>query len=247
MLRDRAMLLVRLKLHGRSADISVINRAFADRRDPHAGLAGNSTEFVVQKVRYDFNKTWNAAGSRFSQWKSLGPYLSEIEGFRPEFGLCCVRSAVETYLRRTYDLPLQPWVDQERPLERVFRLFVTTTAPSNRDYKYSGLKADTVAGRIKALMVKAGIDVTAFQPHILRSASMQAAISAGEDVDAVLQRASVSLKVFKVYYDLPVGGSSSGGVESLDGSAAANLLVGLQKAAPASSEVSGPLLLEDAE
>jgi hypothetical protein len=76
-------------------------------------------------------------------------------------------------------------------------------------------------------MLAAGIDVAAFQPHILRSATMRAAIDAGEAVDAVLQRASVSLKVFKVYY-LPKGGESSGGVESLDGEATARLLLDLQ-------------------
>jgi hypothetical protein len=94
-----------------------------------------------------------------------------------------------------------------------------------------------VSNRIKRLMKLAGIDVAAFQPHILRSASMRAAIDAGEDVDLVLQRASVSLKVFKVYYDLPKGGLSSGGVESLDGAAASNLLLGLR---PASSSVAEP-------
>jgi hypothetical protein len=241
LLRDRAMLLLRLKVHGRSADIAVINRAFADMRDPHAGLSGSSSDFRVLQVRYDFNKTWNAAGSRFSSWKDLGPYLSDVQGFRPEFALCCVRSAVETYLRRTYALPLAPWVDKVRPLERVFRLFVTT---QKRRGFYCGLSADTVANRVKMLMEKAGIDVLAFQPHILRSASMRAAISAGDAVDAVLSRASVSLKVFKVYYDLPAGGASAGGVESLDGKAAANLLIGLQPQSEPEPD-SAPLLLED--
>jgi hypothetical protein len=235
-LRDWAMTLLRIKIHGRSADISVINRSFANMRDPHAGLAGSSSDFLVEAVRYDFNKTWKSSGSRFSEWKSLGGYLCDLEGYSPPFALCCVRSAVETYLRRTYDLPLQPWIDQARPLERVFRLFLTTTAPRPH-CAYSGLKADTVSNRIKRLMNLAGIDVAAFQPHILRSASMRAAIDAGEAVDQVLQRASVSLKVFKVYYDLPKGGLSSGGVESLDGAAASNLLLGLR---PASSSVAEP-------
>ena len=96
-------------------------------------------------------------------------------------------------------------------------------------------------------MSQAGVDVSAFQSHILRSASMQAAIAAGEDVDLVLQRASVSLKVFKVFYQLPIGGQSEGGVESLDGAAASKLLLGLQQ--PVSAEPSDaaddPLCIED--
>ena len=76
------------------------------------------------------------------------------------------------------------------------------------------------------------------------SRRMRAAISAGDAVDAVLSRASVSLKVFKIYYDLPAGGASAGGVESLDGKAAANLLIGLQPQSEP-EPVSAPLLLED--
>jgi hypothetical protein len=235
-LRDIAMLLLRVKVHGRSADVAVINRSFACMHDEHAGLVGSPVDFTVTAVRYDFNKTWKAAGSRFSAWKTLGGYLQDAPGFRPEFSLCCARSAVEFYLRRTYSLPLQPWVDKARPLERVFRLFVTTTRACGR---FAGLSPDTVSNRIKRIMLAAGIDVAAFQPHILRSASMRAAIDAGEAVDAVLQRASVSLKVFKVYYDLPKGGESSGGVESLDGEAAARLLLDLQpRSVPSSPPVS---------
>ena len=97
------------------------------------GLSGSSTDVRVEQVRYDFNKTWQAAGSRFGPWKSLGPYLSTLSGFRVEFSLCCVRTAVEVYLRRTWDLPLNPWVDERRPLENVFRLFVTVKlAPGRR-------------------------------------------------------------------------------------------------------------------
>ena len=130
-------------------------------------MVGSPVDLTVTAVRYDFNKTWKAGGSRFSSWKSLGGYLQDAPGFRPEFSLCCVRSAVEEYLRRTYNLPLQPWVDPSRPLERVFRLFVSTRTPRAVG-RYAGLSSDTVSNRIKALMKAAGIDVSAFQPHIPR-------------------------------------------------------------------------------
>ena len=150
-LRDRAMTLSRLKVHGRSADIAVINRGFTSMKDPNAGLVGSPQDFVVTKVRYDFNKTWKASGNRFSDWKDLGPYLHERPGFRPEFALCCARSAIETYLRRTYDANIAPWVDQNRPQEHVFRLFLTSRGVGPLKL-VSGLKPDTVSNRIKGFM-----------------------------------------------------------------------------------------------
>ena len=141
---------------------------------------------------------------------------------------------MEIYLRRTWDLPLNPWVDERRPFENVFRLFVTATAPRPTQ-RYSGLSADTVAGRMKKLMHKAGIDVSAVQPHILRSASIRAALSSGEQVDVVLKRAQVSQKVFSIYYDLPVGYATSGAVADAVGAEASALMLS-QRSAPDSQQ-----------
>ena len=52
---------------------------------------------------------------------------------------------------------------------------------------------------------------------------MQARIAAGEDVDNVLRLASVSRKVFSTFYELPMGGESSGSVASSIGAQAAGL------------------------
>ena len=243
-LRDRLLLLLRISGHGRSADLAVINRGFAEMSDKLAGLQGSAADFKVNAVRYDFNKTWKSTGSRFSPWKYLpSKYLAEMVGFQPEFSLCCVRAAMEEYLRRTYDLPLSPYVDVERPSELVFRLFVTATAPAPL-YKHTALKADTIAGRLKLLLKKAGIDVNKFQPHILRSASMAARIAAGEDVDNVLRLASVSRKVFSTYYELPMGGETSGSVASSIGAQAARLALQHSNGSqvPALANASGAVL-----
>ena len=225
-LRDRLLLLLRIAIHGRSADLAVINRGFSSMQDKNAGLQGSAADFSVSAVRYDFNKTWKSTGSRFSPWKFLPKqYLAAMNGFREEFSLCCVRAALEEYLRRTYGLPLAPFVDPQRPNELVFRLFVTATAPAPLK-KHSALTADSIAGRLKKLLAKAGIDVNAFQSHILRSASMQSRIAAGEDIDNVLQLASVSRKVFQTFYQLPMGGDSSGSLPSSVGAEVAALTFG---------------------
>ena len=66
-------------------------------------------------------------------------------------------------------------------------------------------------------------------------------------MDVVLQRASVSLKVFKVFYQLPIGGQSEGGLESLDGAAASKLLLGLRRsvAPEQAAPTAAPLCIED--
>ena len=102
---------------------------------------------------------------------------------------------------------------------------------------------------MKKLMRTAGIDVSAVQPHILRSASMKAALSSGEQLDDVLKRAQVSQKVFSIFYDLPVGHATSGAVVDAVGSEASALLLS-QRAAPGNQQPieSGPsqqLLLTD--
>ena len=83
-----------------------------------------------------------------------------------------------------------------------------------------------------------------FQPHILRSASMAARIAAGEDVDNVLRLASVSRKVFSTYYELPMGGETSGSVASSIGAQAARLALQHSNGSqvPALANASGAVL-----
>ena len=239
MLRDQATTLMRMKTGIRSADVSVINRGFSHMLDPNAGLQGNSSDGTITHVRLDFNKTWHTSG-RFSEWKCLGDYLHDEDGFVDEYSLCCVRTAVEIYFRRTQGLPLAPWVDEIRPLEQVYRLFVTDTAPAP-SHKHRGLTGDTVAGRIKKFMIAAGVDTAYFKPHVLRSASIKARLSIGESIDKVLSMAGVSKKVFSVFYDLPIGGVSSGAGPSVEGAAVGRLALG---AAPSSAVAPGDAIVD---
>eukprot|EP01052_Picozoa_sp_SAG31_P043364 SAG31_NODE_7200_length_1758_cov_32.971670_1_plen_110_part_00 len=62
-------------------------------------------------------------------------------------------------------------------------------------------------------MEQCGIDTSKFKAHILRSASMRAAVDATGQLDTVLETACVSRKVFSIFYDLPVA-VPSGNVDS---------------------------------
>ena len=69
---------------------------------------------------------------------------------------------------------------------------------------------------MKKILKALGFDVTKFKAHILRSAStcIVAGVEAGEHVDNVLQAASVSKKVFSIFYDLPIQVTPANPVDS---------------------------------
>ena len=56
---------------------------------------------------------------------------------------------------------------------------------------------------MKDILKDLGFDVSKFQGHILRSASLRATIDATHDPVRALNTASVSEKVFSIFYDLP--------------------------------------------
>ena len=85
-------------------------------------------------------------------------------------------------------------------------------------------------------MIAAGVDTAYFKPHVIRSASIKARLSIGESIDKVLSMAGVSKKVFSVFYDLPIGGVSSGAGPSVEGAAVGRLALG---AAPSSAVAPG--------
>ena len=82
--------------------------------------------------------------------------------------------------------------------------------------KYFPIQASTAASLVKAILKALGFDVTKFKAHILRSAStcIVAGVEAGEHVDNVLQAASVSKKVFSIFYDLPIQVTPANPVDS---------------------------------
>ena len=136
-----------------------------------------------------------------SEWKDLGPFLRDRPGFREEYSLCCARHALNVLLQRTMGLPAAPFVDPLRPAELIPRVFLSVVRAQGR---YFPIQASTAASLVKAILKALGFDVTKFKAHILRSASIVAGVQAGEHVDNVLQAASVSKKVFSIFYDLPI-------------------------------------------
>ena len=147
--------------------------------------------------------------------KSLGPYLKDQPGYLPQFELCCPRLALEEYVLRVSRLQASPYVDPDRPAELLPRVFISVVP---RAGLYFPIQSSSISSVIKKILKDVGIDVTRFKPHILRSASLAAAIAGGCDVDAALARASVSKKVFSIFYDLPI---SAAGPPAASGSAAA--------------------------
>ena len=213
-LRDWTIVLLRIRCKCRSADAIAINWIWTD--DPSqsaiAGLHGVSPRAAerslnadfqtvsVQRVRYDFPKNFRSR-ARMSEWKDLGPYLRDRAGFREEYSLCCARHALNVLLQRTMGLPAAPFVDPLRPAEHIPRVFLSVVRAQGR---YFPIQASTAASLVKAILKALGFDVTKFKAHILRSASIVAGVQAGEHVDNVLQAASVSKKVFSIFYDLPI-------------------------------------------
>ena len=93
-LRDWTLLLLRIRLCCRSADLACINMIWSDDSVDAAisGLQGVSPSQSwasaaagppsVAKVQYDFPKSWWSR-VRMSDWKDLGPYLREQPRFLP--------------------------------------------------------------------------------------------------------------------------------------------------------------------
>ena len=209
-LRDWTLVLVRIRLGSRSADVACINRIWSD--DPTqsavAGLQGSHDNgvFIVKRVRYDFPKSWRSR-VRMSAWKSLGNYLSEQQGFSDDLRLCCPRRALEEYLRRTSECAFSSFVDPERPGESLPRVFLSVTTRHGMCFP---IISSTIGSLIKKILAEVGIDTSKFKAHILRSASIGTAVRGGEAIDSALDRAQVSAKVFSIYYDLPVAESTRG-------------------------------------
>ena len=82
---------------------------------------------------------------------------------------------------------------------------------------------------------------------LMSSATPQTALasSATSSASTLVAITLLGAIAFKVFYDLPKGGQSSGGIESLDGGAAARLLLDLQHQAADMDAAAQPPLLCD--
>ena len=120
---------------------------------------------------------------------------------------------MESYYRRTVSLPIKPSADLDHPNEVKTRLFISVIKQNKT--RFTELKSNTIAKRIKSILAKGGVDVSKFQSHVLRHVSLNHQIAAGKDIDDVLARACVSSKVFSMFYKLPVKASTASAPEHI--------------------------------
>ena len=142
---------------------------------------------------------------------------------------------IDEYVRRRWQMFVVPFVDPERPAEVLQRLSVSAVRQAGQFYT---IRPGTIASLIKKIMADVGIDVTKFKAHVIRSAAIAAATTGGEQVDSVLQQATVSRKVFSIFYDLLVSAGSAIAVDS--SSVVAPLAASVHLAGAAQSGDSAP-------
>ena len=92
-------------------------------------------------------------------------------------------------------ITLNDYIERTEKLRSVRHLFVTTTDP------FSQAALGTIHRWVRNLLVKAGIDVTKFSVHSIRSASTSAAFKAGISIDKIIKQAGwVDETCFVKYY-----------------------------------------------
>ena len=127
-------------------------------------------------------------GDKLKQTKP-GKHLHELEfpSYPTDVRLCVV-DAVKEYLART------------KPLRGIITsLFVTCVKP------YKAASKDTMSQWVKTTLELAGIDLSRFKPHSIRSASASTAAVAKVPVDTILRTAGWSgLCPFEKYYKKPI-------------------------------------------
>ena len=197
-LRRWSMLLVRLKTAARAADCAVIRRGFMPQF--MAGLLGRASDASIRGVRFYRNKTIRFKSRVFSKWFLLGDYLQPSETEKFALGYC-VRTAVETYFRRTHGLPRN---DDS--------FFISATKQKQR---YHGVSSDVLRNDSKWCLREAGVP-DRFLGHSVRSASLMAQSGSEDDI---LRRCDISSVVFRAHYDNPVSIDDASARRLLDNAA----------------------------
>lgn len=111
-----------------------------------------------------------------------------LKAFAPDRRLCII-TVLNEYLKRTARL---------RKKDNT-KLFVSIIAP------HQGVSRDTIARWMKTTMKLAGIDVSVFAPHSVRSAAASAAYKSYVPIDTILRTVGWSSETtFTKYYKKPV-------------------------------------------
>ncbi|KAG0733952.1 hypothetical protein G6F57_013986 [Rhizopus arrhizus] len=94
-------------------------------------------------------------------------------------------------------------------LPKDYTLFLTYL--DNKDKETSSVRPSTVSNWIKSIMNKAGIDITEYKAHSIRSASSTKAVEESHSIQAVKQHAnwSSNANTFERYYYKPTAQQSS--------------------------------------
>lgn len=151
----------------------------ADRGDAIAAL---TTEFMtIDSVGYHFLVSKPTKSTR----PGRGIKQIDLPRFVSDRRICVVR-CLNKYLKATKDIRMDK------------QLFISYVKP------HRCVTRATIARWIKAIMQKAGIDVSIFKPHSTRSASTSAAFEVGVSVPDILQKADwTNATVFHRFYNRP--------------------------------------------
>eukprot|EP01052_Picozoa_sp_SAG31_P041411 SAG31_NODE_6271_length_2093_cov_15.145436_1_plen_516_part_00 len=191
--RQIAHCLLMIARAARSDDASKIPRAFVGV-DPDGGLFGDSATCSITHVRYRRHKTIRSGIGHFSPAQPLGDYL-RVPADEPWVSLFCVRTAMETYLRRTSQLP--------RLLgEQGFDMLFISAYRSGGSFAPIG--PDTIAKDRASFMKDAGVPAR-FRPHSGRHASFARRRSeAPGDEASFLLSVNLSGPTYQKHYRVPV-------------------------------------------
>lgn len=95
---------------------------------------------------------------------------------------------------------LKAYIVKTKPLRgKIDQMFITTTKP------YRPVARNTISGWVKKVLRASGIDTDRFASHSTRAASTSAALSAGVNVNTLMQQASwKSAQTLAIHYNKPI-------------------------------------------
>ena len=129
-----------------------------------------------------------------------------VKAYAPDRRLCLV-TVVKEYLEKTKQLR-----------KDTTAMFISTTKPHKK------VSRDTISRRFKVAMTKAGLDMSLFTAHSVRSASTSAAGRANVPLQTILKTAGWSRQTtFSKYYEKPLQKTTDFGHAVIQGALGSNM------------------------